>query len=128
MRLRRTRVRCLFSLNGVSCSLILGAPVLQACDEAGGCTLSFPVGATGTQNNRNKTGSSSGPEPYHPYGPAVVATYLTSAFNLTSNLRLVIPVGVQLRATESWDHNCGGTNRKTCDGAGCLNSHPYYPP
>ena len=56
-----------------------------------------------------------GPVPYHPWGAPPVAVYRTAAINLTSHLRLVLDEGVQLRGTEDFAANCGGTNRSTCD-------------
>ena len=79
---------------------------MVACAAAGGCSLTFP--------RRDDTGMAPEEWPYGP-GPAVVTTYLTSAFNVTSNLKLVVPEGVQLRGTESFADNCGGINRSSCD-------------
>ena len=78
---------------------------MAACAAAGGCTLTFPRADTGMKHE---------PWPYG-RGPTVVTTYLTSAFNVTSNLKMVIPEGVQLRGTESFAENCGGTNTSSCD-------------
>ena len=62
---------------------------MAACAAAGGCTLSFPRPAGRLPLQAGPPGA---PPPYHPYGPAVVAVYRTSAINLTSHLTLVIPV------------------------------------
>eukprot|EP01052_Picozoa_sp_SAG31_P054377 SAG31_NODE_14440_length_806_cov_1.509194_1_plen_163_part_00 len=76
---------------------------MAACDAAGGCTLTFPrVGAAAPP---------ACPTPDCHGG----TTYLTSAINLTSHLKLVVPAGVQLRGTEDFENNCGGTDSKTCD-------------
>ena len=76
---------------------------MAACDAAGGCTLTFP-----------RVGTASPPICPTPdcHGGT---TYLTSAINLTSHLKLVVPAGVQLRGTEDFNFNCGGTDPKTCD-------------
>lgn len=84
---------------------------MAACAKVGGCTLTFPKPAAAGQLLQQTN-----PPPYHPYGPPVAAVYRTSAINLTSHLTLVIPEGVQLRGTEDWETNCGGSNRSTCDG------------
>lgn len=76
---------------------------MQACDATAGCTLTFP-----------RVGSA--PAPACPTPDCLGGTtYLSSAINLTSRLRLVIPTGVQLRGTEDFEFNCGGTNTSTCD-------------
>ena len=80
---------------------------MAVCEKSGGCTLRFPRG--------NATDQPKGPAPYHPWGAPPVAVYRTAAINLTSHLRLVLDEGVQLRGTEDFAANCGGTNRSTCD-------------
>jgi polygalacturonase len=82
---------------------------MVACAAAGGCSLTFPAVS-------NSSSSAGEPEPY-PYGdgPPTVSTYLTSAWNLTSNLKLVIPPGVAVRGTESFADNCGGGNASSCN-------------
>jgi polygalacturonase len=97
------------------------AKALKACDAANGCTLLFPP-ATATNNG---TGGSAaalavpGPAPSCPTPDCLGATtYLTSAINLTSHLKLVIPTGVQLRGTEDFKFNCGGSDTSTCDNLG----------
>ena len=66
------------------------AKAIAACAAAGGCSLTFPA----VDNTLLD------PEPW-PYdaGPAITTTYMTSAFNLTSNLRLIIPSGVVLKVS-----------------------------
>ena len=79
---------------------------MAACDAAGGCSLTFPrVAGTGI-----------GEEPY-PYGggPPTTTTYYTSAWNVTSNLKVIIPSGVTVHGTESFAENCGGTNSSDCN-------------
>jgi polygalacturonase len=79
---------------------------MAACSAAGGCSLTFPiVNTTGTE-----------PVPY-PYGdgPPTLTTYYTSAWNVTSNLRLIIPSGVVIHGTESFAENCGGVNASSCN-------------
>ena len=76
---------------------------LKACDAAGGCTLTFP-----------RVGTAAAPACKTP-DCLGATTYLTSAINLTSHLRLVVPAGVQLRGTEDFAFNCGGANTSTCD-------------
>ena len=85
----------------------------QACARQGGCTLLFPrpQGPAAITAAQTRTAT----EPYHPYGPSVVAVYRTSAFNLTSHLKLVVEEGVQIRGTEDFRENCGGSNTSTCD-------------
>jgi polygalacturonase len=80
---------------------------MHACAAAGGCTLLFPRG--------NASDQPQGPAPYHPWGVPPLAVYRTGAINLTSHLRLVLEDGVQLRGTEDFVANCGGSNRSTCD-------------
>ena len=82
---------------------------MAACAAARGCTLTFPLPPSPTHYVLTKG------TPYHPYGPPVAATYRTSAFNLTSNLTLVVPAGVQLRGTEDFVDNCGGADTSSCD-------------
>jgi polygalacturonase len=76
---------------------------MKACDDAGGCTLTFP-----------RVGDAVAPACPTP-DCLGATTYLTSAINLTSRLRLVVPSGVQLRGTEDFAFNCGGANTSTCD-------------
>jgi polygalacturonase len=62
---------------------------MAACSAAGGCELSFPR-TSGT-----------------------TTLYLTSSFAVCSNLTLVIPGGVMLRATETDIHNIGAASWPT---------------
>ena len=78
------------------------AKAMKQCDSTNGCTLTFP--------------RLPGPAPNCPTPDCHGATtYLTSAINLTSHLKLVLPDGVQLRGTEDFKFNCGGSNASTCD-------------
>ena len=81
---------------------------IRACEANGkaGCTLTFPVPTGHVPIS---------PPPYHPWGPPPLAVFRTSAFNLTSHLRLVVETGVQLRGTENFADNCGGSDNSTCD-------------
>ena len=77
---------------------------MAACDASpGGCVLTFP-----------RVGTTAGPDCPTP-DCLGATTYLTSAINLTSHLKLVLPDGVQLRGTEDFKFNCGGSNTSTCD-------------
>eukprot|EP00729_Bicosta_minor_P018235 gene18235-14385_t len=117
---------------------------MKECESKGGCELHFPLPTTTArtgaaaarvvaaaaerEGGRETRGvnafgpavtaaSSDNPVPLltQPYGPAVKAVYTTSAFNLTSHLKLVVPAGVQIRGTEDFADNCGGSNTSTCD-------------
>ena len=83
---------------------------MTVCEEKGGCELHFPLPPAG-----KLVRVSTVPSAQQPYGPPVVAVYMTSAFNLTSHLKMVIPAGVQLHGTENAVDNCGGTNTSSCD-------------
>jgi polygalacturonase len=82
------------------------ASAMNACDKAGGCTLVF-------------------------HGPG---TYHTSAFNLTSNLRLQIDAGAVLQGTQDNKNNCAPNKRPDGSIGNCTSSNnwpvlpwPSYP-
>ena len=86
------------------------AKAMRACDASNGCTLLFPARPERSASTAVALVPSCPTPDCHG-----ATTYLTSAINLTSHLRLVLPAGVQLRGTEDFKFNCGGTNASTCD-------------